>query len=389
MSLARAHRARTSSAARLAGLLALGLLGATGCARHRLEAPRYTLPTETSASGPRGVVTHPRVLAVRTFVDARAGEDAEDAAIYRYRGRELEPTDLSALERSVGDDVAEIIARDLVASRSFSTVVLLPPRAPLEGVDLVLDARVRRARGYVERPPPREDTTRTATSPRLALAEVWIDGLTLREARSGQTVLRAELGWAIQAMRPAVPAPPSPWAVLGEALGASSAQLVRLVREARLDGTVVLPEQTALTASVAAPGARTSSTARLAALADARPPGYTLTATRAAAPIGWRHTAGACVERALVEQHTQRFHRALGPYVATARVTVCGPEASLRFDVRAAYPARFIGRDTQGARYFVHAIGRGAWARPVEALERWLGIEKPATRYTFELGPER
>jgi hypothetical protein len=201
-------------------------------------------------------------------------------------------------------------------------------------------------------------------------------------------LLRAELGWAIQAMRPAVPAPPSPWSVLGEALGASSAQLVRLVREARLDGTVVVPERTALTATIAAPAARTSSSARLAALADARPPGYALTATRAAAPEGWRLTAGACVERALVEQQTQRFHRALGPYVATARVTVCAPEAALRFDVRAAYPARFVGRDARGARYFVHAVGRGAWARPVESLERWLAVERPAPRHTFELGPE-
>lgn len=340
-----------------------------GCARQQLP---YALESVT----PRQKVVHAQRVAVVPFVDAREGDDGAEA--FEYRGVDFAHTDLGDLERTPSVAITEVVARHLATSRVFSQIILVNEASDAPEADLILSARIRRARGYVESR-ERKKEMNLPLDERTVLAEVLISDLELREAKDARRVLlRSEFGWSILEERKSVPEPPSPWSILGEALFATGDQVVEALAAADLSGGYVVREAVKLEAS-------TSTQALFGTLDRAAPPGWRLDrAAEDARPEGWRGTAK-CTEATLADTQTHRFHRALGPYRPKVRLWACGGPLSLTYDGLVEFPAIYLGRRPDGVHYFALRLGQNNWPGAEEQIGRHLGVVAPKARHVFQI----
>jgi hypothetical protein len=359
------------------------LLALVGCATARVP-----YPLERTA--PRARAVHARTIAVLPLIDAREGPDRDSKEpVFVYRGVELTTTRLDRLAGTPERDLSELLARHLVQAGVFARVVLVdhPKEAP--EAELFLRARLRRARGYVEASArdaealQRRGLPASAAGERTVLAEVWLEGLEVVERGGGAPLLSADVGWSIAEDRAVGEDAPDPWAILGEALWAAHEQAAALLRAADLSGATRVHDPVALRA------AATTSTHSpdLAALADVVPIGWALTTTTSTTPPpGWRRLAGACRGAALSAQHTQRFHRVLGPYVPRVELWWCGVDSHLRYDPTVEFPAVYQGQGTHGEQLWVHTVGASSWDGAAQQLAQFFRVSPPAGRYVFEVG---
>lgn len=359
------------------------LLGLGGCATARVPYPLERTPPRTRA-------VHARTIAVLPLTDARQGPDRDSKEpVFVYRGVELNPTRLDRLAGTPERDLSELLARHLVQGGVFARVVLVdhPKEAP--DAELFLRARLRRARGYVEaRPRDAEAVARRGLPPsavdeRTVMAEVWLEGLEVVERGGGAPLFRADVGWSIAEDRAVGEDALDPWSILGEALWVAHEQAAELLRTADLSGATRVQDDVALGR---APVSSTHSP-DLAALAEVAPPGWALTTTTSTTPPpGWRRLAGACRGGALSAQHTQRFHRVLGPYVPRVELWWCGADSHLRYDPTVEFPAVYLGQGTHGEQLWVHQVGASGWDGAAEQLAAFFRVVPPPGRYVFEVG---
>lgn len=366
-----AGRRRAGRALTLLPLLSLG-----ACSHAQIPYPLEQLPPARRA-------LHPLRVAVLPLEDARepAEVEAEDG-LFSYGGLDYEPTELDALAAPPGVVLAELLARHLVRAGSFREVVLV--RAPSDAPEaaLLLRGRIRRARGYVEAagqrpgPPPPAPTRRV-------IAEVFLSDVELVEpGPEGRRRLHADLGWSILEDRPAEPAPPSAWQVLGEALFESHQQLARLLEEAVLDGSFVVQDQAHLQPA----RARSSSVASpLRALPARAPPGWEFRLDPdPSAPLGWR-SSGTCEGGRYQARQTQRFHRVLGPYRPSVRVWLCPAALPLELDHGVEFPAIYLGTTPSAEHAFLWRLGPSSWPSAERELQAELEVSAPAQRYLFRI----
>ena len=337
-----------------------------------------TIPYDLEKVAQRKTPIHARSLVVVPFVDAREGTDRDsDEPIFVYGGIAYRTTDLSHLQGTAERTLAELLARHLVKAGVFASVILVDRIEDAPEADLVLAATIRRARGYAEAE-GRSAESKKPRDRRSVLAEVWLEDVTITE-RGGthRALFDVDLGWSILEERIGEP---DPWAILGEALATVGQQAVRLLASADLEGGYVVLPAVAL-------GAATSSGAPgLDALATAAPPGWRVT-TSTASPGGWKRTAGECQSTVLRAAQTQRFHRVLGPYVPTVRVSWCGLDARLEIDDRVEFPAVYLGKSKRGAHVFVEALGASNWPRAADQISRFFEIDAPPKRHIFVITP--
>lgn len=350
---------------------ALGGLAAAGC-RHA-EIP-YDLGAIVAPPAP----IHPERLAVLPFTDARSeDEGTDDAPRFVYRGIELEHTDLDALPGWPLDRVTELVARHLAAARTFAQVILVRSAADAPEADLVLEGRVRRMRGYVEAEPPTRASGRPEDE-RLVLAEVLLADVVVRQARPpGATLAALDAGWSLEDRRSTAAGSIDPWAVLGAAFQRAVSDLAAELAAADLSGRHIVRTRVRLE-----PGDRPGDLATLVP-----PEGWRVAATSTAStPIGWR-AAPRCASRRLEAEQTLRFHRVLGPYRPQVAIWSCPRGQRLTFDALEEFPATYLGRDPVGAAVFARQVGASNWPGALAELGAYLGLEPPAARYTFEVGP--
>lgn len=357
---------------RLAVLVWLPLALLSGCAR-------LSLPYAVSRVQARPAPAHELKVAVVPFADARSRADGpDDAEGFVYRGVDFAHTDLSDVSGSIESAITHAVASHLAQSRVFRQVILVDRASDAPEADLILSARIRRARGYVEAN-ERKKTSPLPLDERTVLAEVLIADLELRESKAARRLLlRSDFGWSIQEERKAVPEPPDPWSVLSEALFETNDQLVRALAAADLSGTYVVRD------SVALEPVRSSTTAAFGELATHAPPGWTFEPAEAALPIGWRGT-GQCAAAQLTDRQTQRFHRALGPYKPRVRLWACTGRTALSYDAKADFPARYLGRSARGVHYFSLALGQSNWPSAESQIARHVGAVAPDRRHVFEI----
>ncbi len=372
-----------------ASLVVLVLLG--GC---RMATVPY--PFERVEAQPRAV--HARTIAVLPFVDARQGSDRDGKeSVFVYRGIEHDTTRLADMRGEPERALSELLARHLVRAGTFARVVLVDQPKEAPEAELFLTARIRRARGYVESAArDAEAVERRKLDPsqiddRSVLAEVWLADVTVTaRGAPDRPLFVADVGWSIAEERRGEPDAPDPWAVLGDALVVAYGQVASLLAEADLSGAhPVLPEVSLTEAGPTATSSTSSAAPDLAALADRAPPGWRATThTATSAPPGWRPRTSAtpllCRSTALVAQHTQRFHRVLGPYVPSVEVWWC-EGGRLTYDAQVEFPAVYLGRSPRGGHLFVQALGSSNWPGAAAQLTRFFGARLPPGKYHFEL----
>jgi hypothetical protein len=354
-----------------------------GCATARVPYPLERTP-------PRARAVHARTIAVLPLIDAREGPDRDSKEpVFVYRGVELTPTRLDRLAGTPERDLSELLARHLVQAGVFARVVLVDDPKEAPEAELLLRARLRRARGYVEvrerdaEALQRRGLPASAAGERTVLAEVWLEGLEVVERGGGAPLLRADVGWSIAEDRVVGEDPPDPWAILGEALWAAHEQAATLLRAADLSGATRVHDPVALRATTST-GTQSPD---LAALAEVVPIGWALTTTTSTTPPpGWRRLAGTCRGAALAAQHTQRFHRVLGPYVPRVELWWCGADSHLRYDPTVEFPAVYQGQGTHGEQLWVHTVGASSWDEAGPQLAQFFRVTPPAGRYVFEVG---
>jgi hypothetical protein len=345
------------------------LLTAAGCARG-------TLPYPITSVAAREEPVHKLRVAVVPFVDARDGtEGSDDAEAFEYRGVELQHTDLDEVRGALA--ITEAVARHLAASRIFSQIILVDRASDAPEADLVLSAHVKRARGYVEAKERKKESKRPLDE-RTVMAEVHIAGLELREAKAERRLLvRSDFGWSILEERKAVPEPPSPWAILSEALYHANDQLAASLATADLSGAYVVRDKVALETA-------TATTAIFGSLERSSPPGWTFALVKTGAvPLGWRGAAS-CEEAAIADRQTRRFHRALGPYQPTVRLWACDGKVALSYDALTEFPSHYLGRRGE-VHYFSLSLGENNWPKAEAQIGAHLGLTPPSHRHTFEV----
>ena len=361
-----------SGAAMLMGLAAA--LG--GCSTAQIP---YDLETISPRSGPR----HPVRVAVLPLVDGRRPDERAEGGSDRFvfRGLEYVGTVMEDLDGTPSHRVTEVLARHLARRRTFAQVILVLSEDQAPNADLFLDGRILRLRGYVEANAPSEKSKRPPDE-RKVLAEVVLEDLRLRN-RDGQILLQSDAGWSLLETRRLGPDgdPPQPWSVMSEALRVALADFATLVEGADLSGRFEIKTPVALkpsTSTVTAEGP-------FGDLAARGPYGWRFVEETPTAPVGWRSDK-TCAAASFRWQQTRRFHRVIGPYQPRVRLWACSMNAPFRFDTKTEFPAELLG-DGPGGRYFVWSLGETNWPESMAELRTRLGVQAPASRYIFEVGP--
>lgn len=361
--------------------LLLALLG--GCRS-------VTVPYPIDRVGLRTQALQMRTIALLPFEDGRRGPDRDgDERVFMYQGVAHDSTRLADLRGTPERALSELLARHLVRAGVFARVLLVDDAKEAPEAELFLTARIRRARGYVEANArddaalKRRQLTDAQRHDRSVLAEVWLEDVTVyARGAPDRPLLRADVGWSIAEERPGEPEAPDPWTVLADALVVAYGQAASLLGAADLGGSVVVEDRVSLDTATSTTPANS-----LTELREAVPSGWragTVTSTRT--PIGWRARDTRCSSLTLTARQTQRFHRVLGPYVPAVDVWWCSG-GRLSYDVRAEFPAVYLGRTPTGGHLFVHALGTSSWLDAPAQLARFFAVEKPTARYVFEVGP--
>lgn len=347
----------------IAGLI-FALAGISACKHAEIPYDLARIPTPKTA-------VHAKKLALLPVIDARVGEDLTDEAeAFVYRGVDYAPTRFQDLRGEPLHRVTEALAGHLAKAHLFDQVILVlePSQAP--EADLILRARLRRIRGYVEANPPPEKSERPKNE-RFVLAEFFLADVEVLDAKTpAQIYFKSDAGWSVDEPRliKEGESVPDPWAILGEAAQHAIGDLAAELARADLSGAVLVRDQVKL------PEAPTLTA----------PEGWTLTESSTVAPQGWRGNSS-CTEQLFQQKQTLRFNRTLGPYRPAVKLWTCPLDQRLKYNSLAEFPARFLG--TAGDQlYFALALGESNWPNAVEQLSARLQPTPPAKRHTFEVG---
>lgn len=343
-----------------------------GCGSTRAE-----LPYDVSRVSPAPVPTHPLSVALVRLKDGRLPSEAPDGDRYRYRGIEYRGTVLEQLGLEPLRDVTWAVAAHLARARVFEKVLVVAEPAQVEA-DLIVEGRLIRLRGYVEVPQDQ--------APELRVVGESAFVFVVRRSPGTPVIARFEVGFSFHDLRAAESAP-EPWALAAEVLRPALEQLVRGARRAELRGAPLLGPAR-LPASIALPE---TEPALRGALAAGAPKGWTFEDRASAWPRGWKKVtsppAVECASAAFRARQEHGFHRMLGPFVPEVRIWWCPDTAGLEWDPHEDFPARYLGRDPAGRRWFARQVGRSSWRRAPESLAEALGLVPPALRHAFRLGP--
>ncbi len=309
-------------------------------------------------------------IAILPLVDARkGGESPDDKGKYVYRRRLFRGTNLDWLAPEPMEQVTRAFAQALVSTSAFARVELVRDVRQARRSDLVLSAKVLRARGYVE-------DVKKGEVPWI-LAEVVLSDIEIRSGVEGPLRFSGATGWSVwRQARSSDPEPLSPWWVLGATLQQATQKLADVLRTSNFESFEV-PSATGLAEVPADSVAPTS-----AATAALVPRGWKEVATATATPAGWAGE-GACEEVRLAQRQALRFHRVLGPYVPMVLVWSCPSDVDLRWQSRAEYPAKLLGRSPEGW-VFGLALGASNWRSPLTDLRRVLAID-PVPDYVIRV----
>ncbi len=320
---------------------------------------------------------HKLRVAVLPMKDARTEGPESDHFV--YRGIEYTATNTKSLPGDPMLRVTEVLAKHLARTRSFAQMILVLSPAQAPEADLLLSGEVFRLRGYVEARAPDKKSGRSPDE-RYVLSEVVLRRLQLKEAKGAQRVLMsADAGWSIfKKVKVKKNSPePDPWRVMAHALRVAIDGYVEVLQEADLSGAHELLPKVSLQA-------KTATVAVFGALQRDAPSGWSFTQTSTVGqPIGWKGEKR-CLQAALTQKQSLRFHRLLGPYRPKVQVWSCPRSLRYRFDGREEFPALYMGDRARS--YFFHAVGESNWPQAYEDLQRYLGLEKPKKKYTFEVG---
>lgn len=341
------------------------------------------IPYDLTPVAPLSAPVHPMRIAILPLEDARGMDDGPDSAAgFIYRGVALIHTDLGELAGAPLEQIASLVGRHLARSGLFRQVILVqaPEQAP--EADLIMRARVRRMRGYVEAEAPKKDSGRPENE-RTVLAEVVLSGIEIREARQPKRALVSlDAGWSIFEKRTSPGGEIDPWQVLGEALFSAVSTVVDELRGADLSGGFVVRDQVELPAAGVAQGA-------FGSLPSSPPEGWRFVKTSTgSSPDGWKASADRCESARVEQKQTLRFHRVLGTYRPAVTLWACPADVRLSYDMLEEFPARYLG-ERGGLRYFALALGQSNWPKAIEQIARHLEVTEPKSRYIFELGARR
>ncbi|MCB9654601.1 MAG: hypothetical protein H6729_10785 [Deltaproteobacteria bacterium] len=348
------------------------------------------------AAGP----VHPLSIAILPLVDDRAREDRSSARAFVYQGLEFEATVLDDLGAAPLDRMTEVVARHLQHEGLFSRIELVRSIEQASGVDLVLDGRVSRFRGYVQ---SKLDASVASdrgevdgpTKTRRVLAEVVLSDLRIRRMDGRQpttSVMECDAGWSIDDRRQVEDRRLGAWDVSAEALRVALDAYSRTLREADLSGRYQVRDRVHLAS--ADPEAARAETAPLeeamTALGRRTPPGWRFSrADEAGNPPGWRIDRG-CIEGQFVALQTLRFHRALGPFVPSVRVWACPAEIEGHYDMHAEFAAQYLGPAPGGTHYFAYSVGSTNWPGAFRELaEHFRALTPPSGGRVLDIVPAR
>lgn len=363
-----------------------GVLAAVTCACAHKE-----IPLNLAAIPQRKVPVHKKIVALLPLVDARTAADgSDDAAGFDYRGVEYAHTALRELSGEPIHHLTRLLAQRLVHAGIFAQVILVlsPDQAP--EADLILKAKLRRMRGYVEAAPPDKKTGRPQDE-RFVLAEVFLEDIELSDPKQPSTIyFRSDAGWSIDEKR-TVPqdVERDPWPLLGEAFQRAITDLTRELERADFSGRYVVKEQVALAVDAPEDAADAEGAAKspFGALAESAPAGWALVKTSSASKvIGWRSSGEGCRQLRFQQQHTVRFSRTLGPYRPSVIVWTCSKDQRLSYNPLEEFPARYLGTRADGSAIFLRTLGESNWPNVLQELKGHLAITPPRARHVFEVG---
>ncbi len=338
------------------------LLALYGCAEARIW------PLETGSAA-LARFEHPKTVAVVVpLADRRRPEEADDrGGRYVYRGIEYRGTRLEQLGLEPLEALGLAVAKHLAAARVFARVVVVDDARRAPDADLVLSGALVRLRGYVEVEPPEGEKRRV-------VAEAELGPFELSDQKG--PLFRGTVGWSFHDRRDG---DPEPWSLAQEALRPALDQLAASLSRARLDGAA-RPSGSAPLPPI--PLGETGT----AALAGAGPPGWRFSGRDPAPPEGWG--GAACLSGRIRAEQEHGFHRRLGPYVPELTLWWCPADASLRWDPKSEFSARFLGSDGAGRNWFGRQVGASAWKRAAEDFASRAGLRPPPGRHVFGVGPD-
>lgn len=327
----------------------------------------------------KGPPRHALTLGVLPFEDGRLASEPPDAkGRFVYQNRVYLGTRLNALPGRPALWLQRRLAERLVANAVFARVVLADHPSDAPEVDLWLQGRLRRLRGYVEaKPDPKADP--------WVLAEAAFDAI--RVWRPGQApILDVEVGWSVLEQRPKDRAPKDPYWMLPEVLDPSFASLETLLSEAPLATLAVRQDPLDWKPPQASWDTLTP------------PPGHRLHRVANTHPMGWTGPSD-CEAIQIVDPYGLRFNRRFGPHRAEVWLWRCpsGRARSLKRDAdRFARPLPAAPgpdrpeadrprqdrprQDRPEADYFVYRQGRTNWDSAEAKLRAVLDLLAPAEK---------
>lgn len=349
------------------------------------------IPLNLAAIPQRKVPVHRKIVAILPLIDARSAADGnDDAAGFDYRGVEYAHTSLAEMSGEPIHHLTRLLATRLVHAGIFSQVILVlsPEQAP--EADLILRAKLRRMRGYVEANPPDKKTGRPPDE-RFVLAEVFLEDLELSDAKKPGTIyFRSDAGWSIDEKR-TVPehVERDPWPLLGEAFQRAITDLGKELEVADFSGRYTVQDKVALAIDAPEDAADAEGAAKspFGALAESPPSGWALVKTSSASKvIGWRSKGEGCRQLRFQQQHTVRFSRTLGPYRPSVILWTCPKDQRLSYNTLEEFPARFLGTRADGSAIFLRTLGESNWPNVLQEIKGHLAITPPRARHVFEVG---
>jgi len=356
---------------------ACALSSGQGGGFQRAELP-YTYPSQVTSQP-----THAINIAILPIRDARSVKDGTDSAYrYSYRGKSYGFTDLRGLRRSAERYITTILARHLLAKSVFSKIVLIDRMSDAGSVDLVLTAKLARARGYAQRKEKSTDTSSSASTQRSVMSEFIISELTLaKRSDVSAVVFDGDFGWSIFEEREFQSEEEAAWQVLSEAMRRTLDQMTKALKKADLSGGFLVNKQVKYEED-------NQSDQEFGLLATKAPLNWKVVSLieTSTAPNGWKAKNAACKRLSMRAQQSWRFHRVLGPYQPELVLWSCASTTRFLYDVKTEHPAEFLGTGQKGRLFFLRSLGETNWRTARDDVRRHLKLVPPKQRYLFQLG---
>jgi len=325
-------------------------------------------------------------VAILPIIDARLPrEGTARAHRYSYRGKSYGFTNLSGLERGIGHQLSGVLAKHLHGASIFSQIILVENADQAMEADLLLSAKVDRARGYVEQAAKNTQTATTAIQGLQVMAEFVLSDVKLVKPRKPETsIFKSDFGWSIFEKRTLEEPKEAAWVVLGDAIRNTMNQLAFALRESDLSGEIEVLKEVHFESEAKVESG-------FGELSVRAPPSWSVqTATASfSSPVGWLGSEAKCTSVVLSAIQTWHFHRVLGPYRPSVTLWHCPSSTHLDYNFRAEQSAEYLGRNVSGAHYFIFALGETNWKTCREDVRAHLRIIPPTQKYVFKLRPSK